>query len=120
MSILQKLLDNKIGIGLSIVHWVILSLAFGNFFAESVTEKSAIVELLFILILIFDLPAMLSAVLLWLPVLLLSENTTNISYGFFFTCFFTITFQWLFVGKAVYNTFSAKAAKPISLSLNDE
>ena len=120
MSILQKLSDNKIGIGIVAINLVVLGWFFGGFLTDSKGEKFALAEFLFVIILICDLPAIAAAALLWIPVLLLSENGTSIFYGFIFTCFITTTFQWLFVGRALYNTFSPKAAKPISLALNDE
>jgi len=122
MSILQKLSGNKIGIGLVIAHWFIIPLTVALFLPSHVSyiESNGIFEIiLLIIIVVCDLPAILPAMLLCLPIYLFSEDKTDFWKGVLLVSFFTITFQWLFIGKAIYNTFSAKAAKPISLSLND-
>ena len=120
MSILQKLSDNKIGIGLAVVHWIIIALAYGSIrFFDALPNSLSIFEIFGMLLLIVDLPAIIPAAFLWLPIFIFDKNAKNLFYGIAVTSFFTITYQWLFIGKAVHNTFSAEAAKPISLSLND-
>lgn len=123
MSILQKLSANKIGIGLVIAHWFIIPLTVALFLPShfiNIQSNGIFGMILLITIVVCDLPAILPAMLLCLPIYLFSEDKTDFWNGVMLVSFFTITYQWLFVGKAIYNTFSSKAAKPITLSLNDE
>lgn len=119
MSILQKLLNNKIGIGLATAHWVVILLAF-NSFVDAHNPEPTLEIFLVLIIFVGDLPAIIPAALLWLPLYIFATEATNLFYGFVFTSVFTITFQWWLIGKAVYNTFICKKSKLISLALTDE
>ncbi len=77
-------------------------------------------EVFLIPVIISDLPALIVAAILWSPFYLIFEDKTVFWFGTFFTSPFTITFQWLFIGKVIYNTFSPTESKPTSLSLTDE
>lgn len=122
MSILQKIAANKIGIILLVFHWLLIASAVSFLsFHSYADEQNSFGFIIFLAIanLICDLPAILTAMLVCLPIYIFSEDTTDFWHATFLIGFFTVTFQWLFVGKAIGNFLNPKTIKPISLSLND-
>jgi hypothetical protein len=67
-----------------------------------------------------DLPAIIPAAVLWSPFYLFAEDKTVFWLGTVITSLFTITFQCLFIGKAIFNRFNRTESKLTSLSLTDE
>ncbi len=118
MKILQKFLNNKTGIIFVISHWIVLFFLL-PFLADMRGGINWKVSLA-LTVIMSDLPAILLAAILWFPVYVAFEDKTGFWSGMFFTSFFTITFQWLFVGKVIYNTFSQTESKLTSLSLTDD
>lgn len=128
MSILQKLSDNKIGVGLAAIHWFIVLFVILSIFLAPNTDTPSFtntsnfethIVILVVIVVVCYLPALLSAALIYLPIYVFAEDSTDFWKGVFLVNLFTVTFQWLFVGKIISNFFNPKAAKPISLFLND-
>lgn len=96
---------NPVGIGLLIAHWIIaltalFSLQADKFDTISSSGKFAFTTL--ILLCIFDLPAIIIPAILFCPALIFGN--------FYFVllaigAFFTISYQWLFLGKKFYGIF---------------
>lgn len=123
MKVLRELLNNKIGIIFVIVHWILLTFALAKVIVSLAYTRDSDLTWEFILAVIFivsDLPAIIPAAILWSPFYVFVEDKTVFLYGAFFTSIITITFQWLFIGQSIYNTFSPIESKLTSLSLTDE
>ncbi len=121
MNIFQKLSINKIGIALTLFNWILLYIAWKEvvFSIQKPDGYSPVWELVFVLVLIFNLPAILAAALLWLPALLFGDSLIFI-FGVFYTSLLTMVFQWMLAVKVIYKTFSPTEAKLTTLSLTDE
>lgn len=122
MKILQKLLNNKTGIGLVFAHWTILWLVIEELPAlvDGFDSHSGWTFILIVMIVVSDLPAIFMAGVLWSPFYIFPNDTTIFFYGFYVTSIFAISVQWLFIGRTIYNTFSPTESKLTSLSLTDE
>lgn len=122
MNNLKKLSGFKIGAILVLIHWIFLALAIDGLPAliDGFDSHVGWTFILIIMIIVSDLPAILIAGILWSPFYIFAKDTSIFSYGFYITSLFTITYQWLFVGQTIYNTFSRTESKLTSLSLTDE
>lgn len=123
MKISEKIANNKIAVLITGAHWIVVFAlvvySFGDMMDDGGNFQPTS-SIFVISILIFDLPAVLVALFACLPLLLFRENENVYWYGVFLTSLFTITFQWLFVIKLLYNPFSKNAGKLTALSLNDD
>ncbi len=121
MKIAEKIANNKIAVLIIGAHWIVLTSAvIGRGDIPDSDGHFSSWGIFTIAVLIFDLPAIAAALLICLPLRLFPEDGNVYQYGFLFTSLFTITFQWLFVIKLLYNPFSKDAEKYITLSLKDE
>ncbi len=125
MKTFRTLLNNKTGIVFAGVHWIFL---LATLFAlirilpfdhgRGSVEPSW--EPYLIPVIMSDLPALIIAAILWSPFYLFFEDKTTFWFGTLLTSILTNTFQWLFIGKVINNTFNPSESKPTSLSLTDE
>lgn len=76
-------------------------------------------SILLFMLAIFDLPAILAAAILWSPAYIFNKEEM-FYYGTIYTTILTSTFQWLLIGKIVFNFFSPVEVEMPKLSLKDE
>lgn len=122
MKIYEKIANNKIAVLITGAHWTILFFTVGNFvgyFTDSGGERPDWIVYT-VMILTFDLPAIIVAALVCSPLYIFLEDASAFWLGMLLISLFTITFQWLFIVKAIYNLFSKEEGKLIALSLNDD
>ena len=115
--LLKNVLINPFGIGLVIIHWGIflVALAFIQVDKFDKVRPSATVAFLILgALFIFDLPAIIPMALLFLPLYLLEQTYFSIVILF---SFFTITFQWLLIGRKIYKIFWLKDNKILKLNI---
>lgn len=119
MEYIKSLLTNKISIATAIIHWVL-------FFSLSLMLIGSTRRIFYpdfknaltILFYASDIPALLIAVLIWSPYYFIDmpEVFRN---GVMATSFFTITIQWLILGKLFSQIIDRKQQKVIENSIFD-
>jgi hypothetical protein len=115
MKTLQKLLASPFAIAFAVLHWIIFLPALWN----SNMHDGNWQLLLSMIIIVIDLPAILPAALLSLPLYLLGED--NFAWrAMLLASFLTITFQWLFIGKFFSDILKSKKSRATPPSLKDE
>lgn len=111
---------NPIGISLAIAHWVIVFIALNFIQVDHFHNVRPSAEIAFITL--FALFAI--DILAIIPVAILLSPLYILDLGYFIfvalVSLFTITFQWLFVGKAVHNFFWRHESEIIGLKITDE
>ena len=121
MKILLKLL-NKIGIVLTIFHWILLLITLPLLIGSGIDSGGSepTWELLAIPIIIMDLPAIIAAAVIWLPINALIETYAGFWRGLAILCIFTATIQWLFIGHLITVKINEPKSRLTTISLNDE
>lgn len=112
---LRNLLTNKIGILLAIIQlilfWYASTISIGMFDSP---KHEVTWEVLFIPVFIINLPAIISAYVIFLLASFLIDERELFTFLTFLT-YALIVFQWLVVGKLISNFFSYKYLKELSL-----
>ena len=129
MKSLLGLFKNPQIVMFAVAHWMIaLYLTIEPLIKEIFGEKSPVSfsgsgysytwqSILFESLIIIDLPAIFSAALVCLPLKIISYDVFE--KGLFLISIFTVTFQWLIIGKIVFNIFSKFESSMTKLSLKD-
>lgn len=110
---------NPIGVFLVLMHWGLAYKAFTFVSAETVNgvmRESEMGLVGIFLLSLLDLPAILFSATLLIPLAVLGSSETYFSLVLFLSVF-TITFQWLFIGKRVTNFFWKSEAEKKELSI---
>lgn len=115
MKTFLKLVKNPYAVMFAIIHWMIVPFLF--FEGEKELSKDSI--LLFILIVMLDLPAIALAAVIWLPVYIFG-NWDIFTNGVILISVLTSTFQWMIIGKMAFNLFDPSHSRMTTLSLKDE
>lgn len=118
--LIKNVLVNPVGIGLVIIHWGVFLVALifmqvDKF--DKIRPSAAIAFFTLGTLFIFDLPAVTPVALLFLPLYLLEQTYFPIVILF---SFFTVTFQWLLIGRKIYKIFWLKDNQILKLDIAEE
>lgn len=119
-SLLKNVLNNPIGIGLAILHWAIFLFALMFIQVDGFDKVRPSAEVAFFtlfILLILDIAAIFPVALLLLPFYWLGTAYFPL---LILISFFTITFQWLLVGRKIYKVFWLKDYKILNLDINEQ
>ncbi len=115
-----KIRENRIGLLFAAGHWVLLVLLV--IIALTIHPQAGNNQVFFILpalLLFLDLPGILASFILWSPFLYLNDYHT-FTYGMFSMVFFTVSYEWIVIGRFVCNMFTSVESKMRLLSINDD
>lgn len=113
----ENISKNPLGIVLVIIHWVIAVIALLNMQVDKFDQirPSAIIAFLVLgTLFVLDLPAIIPLLILFLPVKLISDLYVPLV---LIGSLFTISYEWLFIGRKVYGFFQKDDHKIISLKI---
>jgi hypothetical protein len=103
-TIIKRIVENPIGICLVSIHWIVVFAAY-FIFSQSFGNGSTNGDTAFFILIalyILDILAIVPVAILFSPFYFIGETYIVLVA---FVSFFTVTFQWLFIGKKIYNFF---------------
>lgn len=115
MEYLKSLLKNRISIVMVLIQWIFILSIFLDFLRYS-NPRLYLGEFSHFLFLILNLPAILTATLIWSPYYFI-DMLDVFAGGAAATSLFTITIQWLIIGKLVSQIIDRKQQKVIEHSI---
>lgn len=136
MEYLKSLIKNPLGVALVFIHWIVLVPAIAGYYDRTFNpiEPSGFHpvgsasfypihyhfydEFIVVPILVMDFPAILITLLIWSPYYFI-DMTDVFAGGAIATSLFTITIQWLIIGKLVSQIIDRKQQKVIEHSIFD-
>ncbi len=117
MNYFKELLNNRLSIILVLINWIFLLSLFLDFLSHP-GMRLYLGGFPDFLLVILNLPAILIAVLIWSPYYFI-DMPEIFKNGAIATSFFTITIQWLIVGKLVSRVINRRNQKVIEVSIFD-
>lgn len=125
MEYLKTLVTNRISIVIVLIHWILVLPDIWDYITRTYFNvghplfyNPSFWDSLPVLILVMDLPAILITVLIWSPYYFIGMPEV-FGNGAIATSFFTITIQWLIIGKLFSSVIDRRKQKVIDISLFD-